>query len=136
MCEISDQIKFCTCTDKSIEELEDYWVLYRLKEPGEYTTDVIGMVIPRHCTNNKTKEINIELLLKLLNSNSIFDKPISIIKDDILYIHFLNPIGYTSIEYQFKFTGKAWENLPLNDIAIFMNRKESSGKVQNGIKPK
>jgi|SRR5690606_29102760 len=136
MCEISDQIKLCTCTEKNIEELDDYWILYRLKEPNNYTKIVIGMSISSFYSDKLTKETNIELMLKLLNSNRIFDKPIPIINDDVLYIHLLHNNGYTSIEYQFKFTGKAWKNIPLDDISIYMNGKESSGKVQNGIKPK
>lgn len=107
MCEISDQIKLCTCTDKNIEELDDYWILFRLKKPNDYTTIIIGMLPPVFGTNKKIEKINIEQLLELLNSNNIFDKPIPLIKDDILYIHLLNPNGYSSIEYQFKFTGKA-----------------------------
>lgn len=60
-------------TSKNIKELDDYWILFRLKEPNDYTTIIIGMLAPRFQTNNKIEEINIELLLKLLNSNSIFD---------------------------------------------------------------
>ncbi|WP_417361473.1 hypothetical protein [Galbibacter sp.] len=136
MCEISDQIKLCTCTDRNIEELDDYWVLYRLQDPGDYITVVDGILIPEFSTNKKTEKINIEQLLKLLNSNSIFDKPIPLFKDDILSIRLLNPNNFTSIEYQFKFTGKAWKNIPLDDISIYMNGKGSSGKVLNGIKLK
>jgi len=136
MCEISDQIKLCTCTEKNIEELDDYWILYRLQDPGDYITVVDGILIPEFSTNKKTEKINIEQLLKLLNSNSIFDKPIPLFKDDILSIRLLNPNNFTSIEYQFKFTGKAWKNIPLDDISIYMNGKVSSGKVLNGIKLK
>lgn len=136
MCEISDQIKLCTCTNRNIEELDDYWVLYRLQDPGDYITVVDGILIPEFSTNKKTEKINIEQLLKLLNSNSIFDKPIPLFKDDILSIRLLNPNNFTSIEYQFKFTGKAWKNIPLDDISIYMNGKVSSGKVLNGIKLK
>lgn len=136
MCEISEQIKLCTCTNKSIEELDDYWVLYRLKKTDDYTTIIVGMLAPVYCTDRKAEKTNIEHLLNLLNSNSLFDKPIPLIKDDILYIHFLNPNGYSSIEYQFKFTGKVWKNIPLDDMSIYMNGMESSGKVLNGIKLK
>ena len=136
MCEISDQIKLCTCTNRNIEELDDYWVLYRLQDPGDYITVVDGILIPEFSTNKKTEKINIEQLLKLLNSNSIFDKPIPLFKDDILSIRLLNPNNFTSIEYQFKFTGKAWKNIPLDDISIYMNGKVTSGKVLNGIKLK
>lgn len=68
--------------------------------------------------------------------NNTFDKPIRSVKDDILDIHFPNYNGYTSTEYQFKFTGKSWKNIPLDHMSIYMNDEKSFGKVQNGIKMK
>jgi hypothetical protein len=36
MCEITDQIKFCTCVKGDYPKLSHYWLYYRVGEMKEY----------------------------------------------------------------------------------------------------
>lgn len=137
MCEISDQIKLCTCTDKTIEDLDDYWVLYRALYPEEEITVVVGIAIPPAPIDEKIKKINKKLLLKLLNTNCLFDKPMTFAQDDILQIHLGSENFYSRLEYQFKFTGSQWEYEGFDEMLSFSNNEEKVfGSIKNGLKKK
>lgn len=48
MCLVSDKIKFCTCDEEDIEieELNNYWILYRYN-PDKFEKIVGMFILPR-----------------------------------------------------------------------------------------
>ena len=41
MCKISDKLKLCTCKTENIEQLKNYWILYKY-----HKSDIIMMGLP------------------------------------------------------------------------------------------
>lgn len=68
MCEISDELKLCTCSNA--EELENYWVLYRYnKDKNEL---IVGQpILPRDITLEEL--INRDIFCEFLNKKNCFD---------------------------------------------------------------
>lgn len=75
MCEISDQLKLCTCGGKELENLDDYWILYRFDKDKDYM--IIGEPqMPLNLLYLIETGYNYEdTLLALLNQHNCFDFP-------------------------------------------------------------
>ena len=110
MCKVSDKIKFCTCSSEDIEiyELENYWVLHRLKTEG-FDLLIGSFMLPNEDAENF--EINKQTILKRLKDKDAFDIPISFNDDDNLVIYLNQNSGkeWEEIIYSFKFKLGEWE---------------------------
>ena len=73
MCIVSDKIKFCTCSSKSIDRLQTYWELFRFNSHKELY--IVG--IPKWPSewSDDNFEANTSTLLKRLNDSDAFDFP-------------------------------------------------------------
>jgi len=110
MCLVSDKIKFCTCDEEDIEieELNNYWILYRYN-PDKFEKIVGMFILPRE--DPSFFELNKETILKRLKDPDAFDIPIVFKSRDRLLVSINN--DKENIEedmtYLFKFTRGKWK---------------------------
>ncbi len=105
MCIASKQIKLCTCSVKSYERLQHYWLLSRFNENKDLM--IIGEAI--FPAFNPDFAIDSQSLLLRLNETDIFDQKIDFIEDDRLDI-VLNNLSSSqeTIIFCFKFQNGKW----------------------------
>ena len=116
MCIKSDRIKFCTCaTDGDNLKLEDFWILDRFNPDKDER--YIGSTMLPTSVRDKNFDKNCELILKALNTQGAFDKPIDFKDKDCLTvitpgledeIIFEFDEEVSSYAYTFEFTGREW----------------------------
>lgn len=102
MCEISNEIKFCTCKSESYEELKNAWTIFRRKKGWLR----VGQTVFNE-NDLKIDQIEIKSLEHKLNSQDLFDFEYSPIEEDKLKIK-LTYKGKCS-EYDFKYLNNTWE---------------------------
>ena len=135
MCELSNELKFCSCDTKSYYELENSWIIFRRKEGWL----IIGQTVFNE-TELDIKDLEIKNLEKNLNSKQMFDFEYFPEEDDKLKIKIT--FNEKCSEYDFKFSNKKWslyneqplgfmENL-IQDKAPYI--EEFSGKIENPFK--
>ena len=85
MCEVFQEYKLCTCSDK-IDKKKPYWVLNKgLPKKDERETSILGTLI--YSEDEILKEITEERLLQDLNSKNIFDFDYKPSENDILKLY-------------------------------------------------
>lgn len=108
MCEITNQIKLCTCVDENIEieNLNHYWVLHR--KNNNKSIDIMGIpVFPDHL--HPRYEVNADILLKTLNTPDTFDEKITLNSEDCIEIILCNNKETNELfRYTYRYTGKSW----------------------------
>lgn len=135
MCIISDKIKFCTCTNGSVEKLKHYWVLYRYSKDK----DVFYMGEPMMPTSmlDSSFEENQNTLLNRLNEPDAFDVPLTFKAKDLLEIVINNnaPNFHEPFTYSFKFKNGKWV-AEESDAFEVMNHfdEENSGKIKSALR--
>jgi hypothetical protein len=129
MCEISDQLRLCTCAITELETLKDYWVLYR---PDGGNNVLVGMTkLPAnfYITQNESNE---KKLLHLLNEGNCFDVDLNQQEGDVLELHLacmpenadeLNTLPY--LAYTFKWENRKWGK---TEYDSFYNNLDEIGK--------
>ena len=106
MCKVSDQIKFCTCTDvDDIEASASYWILHQPYENNDEIT--IGMCMPPTSFRDTNFEWNEKVILDRLNGGSAFDKPFQFTKKDRLEV--VVKMMQESYNYFFEYNGRKWK---------------------------
>lgn len=85
MCEVSDQLKLCSCKTKNVEYLKHYWVLKR--HNGENNCLVGEAILPANIGEDADK-VNIRTIGKMLNCGNCFDIELQHQENDILELHF------------------------------------------------
>jgi hypothetical protein len=107
MCEITDQIKFCTCTQGHYSKLPHYWLYYRVGEMkeelcvGEARTPFEYFV-----PDFKANEIK---LANRLNESDAFDIPIKPKAGDRMEIVINNLKSYKErVVYSFRYKKRQW----------------------------
>lgn len=88
MCTVSDYMKFCTCSNIDVTELNHYWILHR-KSKGKNQM-LIGEPIAEHYKLLSDFETNNKTLCNRLNEKDAFDKPIKFKENDHFEIVFNN----------------------------------------------
>jgi hypothetical protein len=134
MCVVSDKIKFCTCTNDSVENLKHYWILYRFnKDKNDFC---IGMpIMPTYMTDLSFEE-NQATLLNRLNEADAFDIPLTFKAKDIMEIVINNTSAYQDpFTYSFQYKKGKWITEETDSFEI-MNHfdEEISGKIKNALK--
>jgi len=130
MCKISNEIKFCTCTNKNYYELENAWIIFRRKKERFK----IGQTVFNE-NELKMQEIEIKTIEDNLNSKKMFDFDYIPEEDDKLKIKLTYKNKYS--EYDFKYLNNKWSfyNEPLDWMGEIAENKpqyfeEFSGKIE------
>ena len=77
MCEISEKVQLCTCSDTELKTAKNIWVLSRAKPvPGLEEDVIVGIYLPSRISDSETEKMNIDRLAKTLNNGNCFDVPI------------------------------------------------------------
>ena len=110
MCIVANKIKFCSCTNRSVNKLDHYWILHRFNEGKDMLT--IGEPIMSYEMTHPAYEINADLLRQRLNDNDAFDIPITFEENDQLEIVFNHLAKDTSkrVTYCFKYKEGKWQS--------------------------
>lgn len=108
MCIASDKIKLCTCVTGTIQEMDNYWLLYRHKDADIFIVGdpVIpyGFYIGEDYRDIQTK------LARRLNESDVFDKPMIFSDCDRLEIVFnnLQLNGKKKMKFCFEYSQGEW----------------------------
>ena len=136
MCEISDELKLCTCSNA--EELGNYWVLYRYnKDKNEL---IVGeILLPRIITLEEIR--NKDILLALLNKNNCFDFEYQPQNKDRLLISLQTnaeeDFEEESIAYGFEYRNGKWKIKDYETFEWYERYDEIlEGKIKNLYKKK
>lgn len=109
MCEIGDDIKFCTCTTDSYVNLQHYWILHRFNKNKHEI--IIGLpILPTQLDLFIRENLQNQLFDKL-NGNNAFDFPIEFKYRDQLEIVLNNNPDSPEyvIVFCFKFKNNQWQ---------------------------
>lgn len=101
MCQISEQLKFCSCKDVNVSN-GNYWILSRRND--KYLK--IGQTVFEK-NSLKIDKYQIDKLLTRLNENSLFDFDYNPRKDDKLEINL--KVNNKEFEYSFIYSKGKWE---------------------------
>jgi hypothetical protein len=138
MCEVSDKIKFCTCSS-DVEKLNHYWVLHRkLTNPDEMQF-CIGMYTLPNEKALKYLEINTTTLENRLNEPDAFDVVLELKNNDILEVVLNNRAkDYEDlIIYAFEYNDGKWKSIEYDTFELMNEFKETdSGKMKDVLKKK
>ena len=138
MCEISDKIKFCSCTG-DVENLKHYWVLHRKAKNLEDIQICVGTYMMPNEKAQAFLEINSTTLENRLNEADAFDVVLELKNKDILEVVINNKSeNYEDqINYTFEFKKGKWKTIEY-DFFELMNEYEetNSGKMKNVLKKK
>ncbi len=106
MCEISDDIKFCTCVKGHYSKLPHYWLYYRVGEKKEEI--VMGTaILPQYLNSSDYIENQFKLVGRLNNPDSV-DFAIQPLEGDRFEI-VLNNLTRQRAEYHFIYQVDSWE---------------------------
>jgi len=108
MCELSENLKLCTCDVASVAELRHYWVLYRFVEGKNHM--VVGRTAILDTLDPRLEGQNRALLLARLNESDVFDVPQALRDGDRLMLSFrCNEAGKPkTITYGYERAGGRW----------------------------
>ena len=134
MCQVSDKMKFCTCSPAERKTLENGWIFHRYV--GEKEISILGSTtMPADWTNPKLSEINYEMLTKRLNEPDAFDVKLRANELDRLEIFFTPPPGTGEpLQYVFEYKDGEWGKAPWEpfDLQNYYKRR-TSGKIDNAF---
>ena len=133
MCEISTDLKLCTCTNT--EELENSWELYIYHNDQDLL--VVGQpMFPVFLTPQDLK--NKEIILSLLNQKNCFDFDYTPKSKDRLLITLKNTAddsleyGSEYIFHGFSYTGKHWKHEEYDALEwMWKHEVEKQGEIKN-----
>lgn len=133
MCEISNDLKLCTCTNS--EDLENFWELYIYHKDQDLC--VVGeTMLPVMLTQQDLK--NKDVILSLLNQKNCFDFDYTPRSKDRLLITLKN-INGESVDYRseylfhgFSYTGKKWKHEDFHPLEWMEKHEvEKQGEIKN-----
>jgi hypothetical protein len=138
MCEVSDKIKFCTCSS-DVENLKHYWVLHRKSAYSDVIEICVGTYMMPNEKAMEFLEINTTTLIKRLNEADAFDIVLELKNKDILEVVINNKTEKYEdrITYAFEYKKGKWKSIEY-DFFELMNEFEetNSGKMKNVLKKK
>ena len=138
MCEISDKIKFCTCSS-DVENLKHYWVLHRKSANSDDMQICVGMYMMPNEKAQEFLKINSTTLVNRLNDSDAFDVDLELKNKDILEVVINNRSeNYEDrVTYAFEYNKGKWKSTDY-DPFFLMNKyeEEFSGKMKNVLKSK
>ena len=112
MCNVSKNLKLCTCSIVDIEKLDNFWILYNYKKSQII---MIGepMLLQEFEIEEGVDKSNFETLAKMLNADNCFDVELEIKNKAILEINFGCKIKNrekkkVNLVYEFIFKNGKW----------------------------
>ncbi len=114
MCEISENVRLCTCSEKDLKTAKNTWALSRAKTVPDLGEEVIvGLYLPSRLSDSETEKINVDRLAKTLNAGNCFDVPIMLHDGDEITFYFEQAEkSEAQIIYCFIYNNAHWENVP------------------------
>lgn len=110
MCQIYADVTFCTCSDfdsDTIEKLNHHWILYRYNEKLDVV--IVGEIMFDDMFKKYNPNNLVELVLKKLNNNTLFDKSIDFVDKDRLYVSI--ELNQGNLNYGFVFQDNSWSEI-------------------------
>lgn len=133
MCEVSEKIKFCSCTTTNPRNLKHYWVWHQYnKDKNEM---IVGLFFMPDFSIDKNKNYNKKTILKRLSEVDAFDKVLDFKNKDVLEIVLNNNPKSNTITYCFQFKNGTWKNKEQAPFEL-MNEfdEKEKGKIKNPLK--
>ena len=133
MCHISQNIKFCTCKNDSVEKLKHYWVLH--KYIAGQLLEVMGEMILPLRIDKDIDSYNRKLLLRAVNDLASWDVQLQVSDGDRLELNFqLGKLPEERMVYGFEFDRGKWRNCHF-DAFKWMQRHttEKTGEIWPAI---
>ncbi|CAM3389408.1 hypothetical protein [Empedobacter stercoris] len=126
MCQVYSDVVFCICSvfdSDSIEKLDHHWILYRYNEALDVV--IVGEII----LDNMLKKYNpaniLELILKKLNDNTLFDKSIDFVDKDRLHVSL--ELNQVNLNYGFEFEDNSWSEIEYDYFTWANSYEEKNG---------
>ncbi|MCA4781334.1 hypothetical protein IF125_03545 [Empedobacter stercoris] len=110
MCQIYADVTFCTCSDFEIDQvqsLKNYWVLYRYNEALDVV--IVGEIMLDNMLKKNNPTNMVELVLKKLNDNTLFDQLINFVDKDRLHVSL--ELNQVNLNYSFEFEDNSWSEI-------------------------
>jgi len=131
MCQISNTIRFCSCSPSEARELTNYWILYRKHQLAVMT---LGELMLPLKFDPKIHLKNTQIILQVLNGPDAFDFDLNVEKGDCLCVRFeIDQESFVKhFSYCFEFQEKKWIETEEFPFRFENEYKEiNSGKVEN-----
>ena len=136
MCEISDKIKFCTCSS-DVEKLKHYWILHRKMKKNEMIQVCVGTYMMLNEKAQAFFELNTSTLLKRLDDSDAFDVDLDLKNKDILEV-VINNISRNyedQITYAFEYNKGKWKSIEYDFFELKNEFEEKqAGKMKSVLK--
>lgn len=133
MCEVSDKLQLCTCSEVDFDHAKHYWILHRFVKGQK--VEVVGEPVMPFCIDEETDVKNRTLLKTLLNEKAVFDKPLQPREADLLELSFQVNDELERITYGYKYAGGKWEEEEYDVFEWMTHHKElKQGTIKNGLK--
>jgi len=110
MCQVYSDVTFCTCSDFEIDQvqsLKNYWVLYRFNEALDLV--IVGEIMLDDMLKKYNPNNLVELVLKKLNNNTLFDKSIDFEDKDRLHVSI--ELNQVNLNYGFEYEANSWSEI-------------------------
>ena len=110
MCHVYADVMFCTCSDFEIDQvqsLKNYWVLYRYNEALDVV--IVGEIMLDNMLKKNNSTNMVELVLKKLNDNTLFDQLINFVDNDRLHVSL--ELNQVNLNYSFEFEDNSWSEI-------------------------
>ena len=126
MCQVYSDVTFCTCSDFEIDQvqsLKNYWVLYRFNEALDLV--IVGEIMFDDMFKKYNPNNLVELVLKKLNNNTLFDKSIDFEDKDRLQV--LIELNQVNLKYGFEYEANSWSEIEYDYFTWANSYEEKNG---------
>lgn len=133
MCTISNNIVLCTCEVKDIDQLKNYWVLFRYAKNRQEV--LVGEPIGWEDDLQDKDPHNPVLLWTKLQAGTLFDQPIEFKEKDRLLVSFLFRGNSQNVDYGFEYKKGEWRVIDYEYFDWAHKHKEIlQGKIKKNTK--
>ncbi|UWX67227.1 hypothetical protein NZD85_01100 [Empedobacter stercoris] len=126
MCQVYSDVTFCTCSDFEIDQvqsLKNYWVLYRYNEALDLV--IVGEIMLDDVIKKYNPNNLVELVLKKLNNNTLFDKSIDFEDKDRLQVSI--ELNQVNLNYGFEYEANSWSEIEYDYFTWANSYEEKNG---------
>ncbi|MFV0158242.1 hypothetical protein OBK24_07205 [Empedobacter falsenii] len=126
MCQVYADVTFCTCSDFEIDQvqsLKNYWVLYRYNEALNVV--IVGEIMLDDMFKKYNPNNLVDLVLKKLNDNTLFDKSIDFVYKDRLHVSL--ELNQGNLNYGFEYEANSWSEIEYDYFTWANSYEEKNG---------
>lgn len=126
MCQVYSDVVFCTCSvfdSDTIEKLDHHWILYRYNEKLDLV--IVGEIMFDDMFKKYNPNNLVELVLKKLNNNTLFDKSIDFEDKDRLQV--LIELNQVNLKYGFEYEANSWSEIEYDYFTWANSYEEKNG---------